>query len=262
MTHYASVAQLEEQIRPKDKVVGSSPARGTNSICIIAVPCRLCYYKTMVKKQQNPKKSSAKKVTRKTPVKRALKGAIQARKVTIGIIATMLAFAAAAVLAYLALGAIERAEVSERKDRIMAVYESLAIDQDGYIVQEVDVFGDKRPYDWDAGRTHSSSVVYSHGDTVSGTITELDAAVKAAGFTFIEEPYPDTPGVIQYHYKSEKGEYLRLTVESKPRAEAFQNANLMGELDRERIEQIRNDIDPNTGPVKVTIKVNLDDNNE
>ena len=59
-----------------------------------------------------------------------------------------------------------------------------------------------------------------------------------------------------YIYKSPRNEYLRVSVESKTRGDDFFNKSQMG--------LSINDIttSPNAGPSNVTIKVNLDDNNE
>lgn len=143
-----------------------------------------------------------------------------------------------------------------RLDRINSVYASLKLD-DSYIVQKSNVFGDKRLYEWDKGRSYSSEVDYIHANTVSNTVAELDAKIKAAGFGFIDEPYPGGAST-QYHYKSSKGEYLRLTVSSKPRDDAFQNAYLMNKTAPANLANL----DVNAGPSNVIIKVNLDDNNE
>ena len=215
----------------------------------------LWYYITMSTKQ--PKKA----VTKSTSKKKQRRVS-RPRTVVIGVLAVLTALAAASVLLYLSLTYMHRVEIEQRLERITAIYDSLQLSSDEYIVQQADVFGDKRPYEWDEGRTYSSVVRYVHGDTLENTVTELDAAIKAAGFTFIDEPYPGSIGNVQYHYTSDEGAYVRLTVSSKQRLEAFQNATIMGELDDETIEELNASIDPNAGPVNVTIKVNLDDNNE
>lgn len=144
-----------------------------------------------------------------------------------------------------------------RLDRINAIYTSLQIPED-YRPTGGEIFGDKRVYEWDQGRTYSSSALYLNGDSVSNTVAELDGKIKAAGFTFIDEPYPGSVSV-QYHYKSSKGEYIRLTVSSKQYNDAWQNAIAMG---KDTVPQSVYDMDKDAGPSEVTIKVNLDDNNE
>ncbi|HWT39744.1 MAG TPA: hypothetical protein VN081_00490, partial [Dongiaceae bacterium] len=143
-----------------------------------------------------------------------------------------------------------------RLNRIQAIYSSLNLD-DSYQVTSTNVFGDKRPYSYDKSRTSSSEIDYLHGDTVSNTATALDTKIKAAGFSFIGEPYPGSKET-QYHYKSDNGEYIRLTVESKPYADALQNAYAM----KQQPTDVLDNMDTNAGPSKVIVKVNLDDNNE
>jgi hypothetical protein len=143
-----------------------------------------------------------------------------------------------------------------RLDRIENIYSSLSIG-DAYTQTFSNVFGDKRLYSWDKGRTLSSEVEYIHSDTVSNTVADLDAKIKAAGFEFVDEPYPGSTSV-QYHYKSAKGEYVRLSVSSKPYNDAWYNAYAM----EDEVPDSVSAMDKNAGPSEVTIKVNLDDNNE
>lgn len=144
-----------------------------------------------------------------------------------------------------------------RLDRINGIYTSLKLD-DTYVPQRSNVFGDKRVYPYDKGRTFSSEIDYLHADTVSNTVQALDAKIKAAGFKFIDEPYPGTAET-QYHYKNDQGQYIRLTVSSKPYDDASQNAFLM---DKNSVASLRDKYDTNAGPANIIIKVNLDDNNE
>jgi hypothetical protein len=151
-----------------------------------------------------------------------------------------------------------RANNDARLYRINHIYESLGIETAGkYILQRQNVFGDKRVYPNDAGRTFSSERDYIHAANVDVTAKELDTAVKNAGFSFIGEPYAGSTE-IQYHYKSAKGEYVRITVTSKLRDDAFQNSLLMDG----KYSDADFKIDPNAGPSNVVVKVNLDDNNE
>lgn len=147
--------------------------------------------------------------------------------------------------------------VQPREARINAIYASLEIDPTLYREERRDIFGEKKVYDYDKSRSYSSSIEYLRGAAVGDTVRELDEKIKAAGFDFIDEPYPGTRASTQYHYKSAKNEYIRLTVQSKPFWDYSVNRLLMGEsisgLDQ---------LDPNAGPSMVTIKVNLDDNNE
>ena len=168
----------------------------------------------------------------------------------------ILALAAATVLVFQANAFMTTRQNTSRLDRINAIYTSLNLGSEYQVVSQ-NVFGDKRPYDYDAGRTTSSQIDYERGAHVDVTFSELDKKIRALGFTFIGEPYPGS-AAMQYHYKSSKGEYIRLTVSSKVRDDAGRDDILMK---RELSDTFFN-IDKNIGPSNVTIKVNLDDNNE
>lgn len=149
-----------------------------------------------------------------------------------------------------------------RYERITEIYDSLGINEQadvnaqGYLLKDSKVFGEKRVYEWDKSRTYSSAKFYTRGANVDVTAADLDKKIKDAGFVYFDEPYPGSMQ-IQYHYKSEKGEYIRLSVDSKPRADAFFNTFWMkGDM------ATLDGLDPNAGPSNITIKVNLDDNNE
>lgn len=147
-------------------------------------------------------------------------------------------------------------KVQIRENRIQEIYSSFNLSDD-YILQSESIFGEKKVYEWDKDRSYSSSSTYLRGADVDQTVSELDKAIKEAGFSFFDEPYEGST-FTQFHYKSDRDEYVRLTVSSKLRDDAFQNSVLMtGEIADEVF-----DIDPNAGPSNVTIKVNLDDNNE
>lgn len=203
------------------------------------------------KKKSTTKKSTVKntKGSRKLP-----KLTWRFYAVTIGIF--LVAVGTVIVLAYLTAGMVAKQNNQERLDRISGIYSSLQIDE-RYNTVRSNVFGDKRVYEWDKNRTESSSIEYIRGDTVSNTVADLDAKIKAAGFTFIDEPYPGSTNV-QYHYKSNKGEYIRLTVSSQPYIDAWQNASVMNKETPANLDSM----DKNAGPAAVTLKVNLDDNNE
>lgn len=176
---------------------------------------------------------------------------------TIGIF--VVAVTTVVVLGLLAASYVATSQKNERLGKIQSVYSSLAIDEESYRLVNANVFGDKRPYEWDTGRSYSSSKEYVHGDTVQNTFNELDAKIRDAGFTFIDEPYP---GAVykQYHYKSENGEYIRLSVSSKLYDDALFNASVMNEDITQAIDNASSYLEK--GPSTVLIKVNLDDNNE
>lgn len=145
---------------------------------------------------------------------------------------------------------------ASRKERIVQIYDSLQLSDD-YITTYDNVFGDKRVYEWDAGRTYSSSRHYLRGADVDVTTAELKKLITDAGFVFFDEPYPGAADT-QLHFKSDKGEYIRLSVSSKLRDDDSQNKRLMGVA----MTDADFNLDWNSGPSTVIIKVNLDDNNE
>lgn len=163
------------------------------------------------------------------------------------------------VLGSWAIRSVINANNQARLDRIQSIYSSLDLNQDQYRVTSSEVFGDKRTYEWDKDRSQSSWVEYVHGDTVTNTLNQLDEKIRAAGFEFIDEPYPGISEK-QYHYKSDKGEYIRLKVASKPYEDASFNASIMNQSAPDPTDQDKSLLDQ--APALVTIKVNLDNNNE
>ena len=163
-----------------------------------------------------------------------------------------------AVLAGLVLSLfiIPKIHNDARLSRINEIYSSISLPENAYF-QDENIFGEKRPYEYDAGRSFSSYKTFVVAKTVNETMDILDKAVKDAGYTMFDEAYPGSTSK-QYHYKTDRGEYIRLTVSSKLRDDAASNELLMnGEFSDAFFK-----IDPNAGPSRVTLKVNLDDNNE
>ena len=188
------------------------------------------------------------KSTKKSKVKKQKQGYLY---IAIGLVAMV-------VLAFGAYSFYTRANIESRKDRIVAIYDSLKL-SDEYQQVDSDVFGEKRVYEWDTGRTYSSSKEYERGANVDVTIADLKKSIEAAGFHYFDEPYPGSWSY-QYHFKSDKNEYIRLSVVSKPKWDAGRNEILMN---RENPTTYAfHSLDSNAGPSSVTIKVNLDDNNE
>ena len=171
----------------------------------------------------------------------------------LSLIAVIIILAVVLVIFYI----VPTMNVKARDTRIHAIYNSLKLDTDKYLVQDEDIFGEKRGYEHNAGRTYSSSREYIRAADVDTTVTELKKAITGAGFAFVEDAYPGS-AFVQYHYKSDKGEYVRMTVSSKLRNDTIQNKVLM------KMTPSDSDYDTNikAGPSDVIIKVNLDDNNE
>lgn len=160
-------------------------------------------------------------------------------------------FIVLAVVALAVFYAAPRIVATAREKQILSVYSSINLGDD-YILQSENIFGEKRIYSWDKSRSHSSSRDYIRGKNVDETIKDLQNHVEAAGFTQIDHPYPH-----QWQYKSKDDVYVRFNVLSKPRMDYFQNLNVMGK----DFTTAKYD-DFNTGPSNITLKVNLDDNNE
>lgn len=211
------------------------------------------------KKTPTPKRTTSKK----TSVK---KGAVKARPltgrfyvVTIGIF--VVAVTTVVVIGLLASSVIAKSTAKERLSQIKGVYKSLQLENsDGprVIALESDVFGDKRVHSWDTSRTVASSKQYLYGDTVSNTTAALDAKIKAAGFDFIKDDSSANGVFVRYEYRSADNGYLRLTVVSEQFLDTSQNEVAMGRSAVPALEKL----DTNAGPARVTVKVNLDANND
>lgn len=142
----------------------------------------------------------------------------------------------------------------KRFDKIDYIYSSLNLD-DSYRMVDSDVFGDKRVYDWDDGRTFSSQKEFKRDADRSDTFDDLRERITTAGFDQISGPgYGDAAR--QDHYKSSEGEYIRVSIYT----EALYLA--MFSQDKTEYPKPGSTKQLETGPVYVTIKVNLDDNNE
>jgi hypothetical protein len=175
--------------------------------------------------------------------------------VTIGIY--IIAVTTVIVIGFLTAHMVAKNSSAQRLDRINQIYSSLNL-SDQYAVQSTDVFGEKRTYSWDKDRTKASTVTYIRGDTVSNTVAELDAKIKAAGFTYVETDALTSKDA-QYRYKSAEGEYVNVRVVSKPYRDALENASAMSMNPESQAIQ---NMDKNAGPSRVIIRVNLDDSNE
>jgi hypothetical protein len=196
--------------------------------------------------------------TKKTPTSKKKLIPAKARPVTwkfyvvsIGIF--LVAVTSVIVIGLLAAHSIASHQANARYDRINDIYTAIKLD-DSYSLESKNIFGDKRLFATDDKRTHSSEMTYTKGATVQQTVTELDNKIKASGFEFVEQPYPGSFAPV-YDYKSDKGEYLRLRVSSKPYFDAVKNTLLMkNEFTKDLMA-----LDKNAGPSNVSIKVNLDD---
>lgn len=143
------------------------------------------------------------------------------------------------------------AQVAARKARILAIYASLNLPSSYHLVSQ-NIFGEERQYTYDTGRTMASSRSYIRNATPDATFAELTPLIKAAGFSFWDEPYPNEID-IEYHYKDARGEFLRVMISSKPRDDAIMAAH--GNV-------TATTPDRTGGPSNVAIEVNLNDNND
>ena len=141
---------------------------------------------------------------------------------------------------------------NNRHAQIVSIYDSLKLD-DSYRAVKFDVFGDKRVYSWDNNRTYASSIEYGRNDTPQNTAADLKAKIEAAGFTPAGTAYEGSTNP-QYYYLNSKGNYVRVTVTSA----YIQNSIVYGTFSND--DPLINHKDE--APTYVTIKVNLDDNNE
>lgn len=172
------------------------------------------------------------------------------------IIYSVVVVAVAAILISVVPATASKISSQSRLQKINDIYTSLRLGDD-YTLVNSDVFGDKRPYDWDSSRTYSSQKTYVRAETVSKTTDELRKKIESAGFKYLETPYPNAAYTMLI-YKSDDGHYIRLNVSSKPHDDMIQNKILMGK----NISESDYASDTDAGPSNVTIKVNLDDNNE
>ncbi len=159
---------------------------------------------------------------------------------------------ALAMAGYMGWRAVRAQQNVGRVQQIVGIYDSLNLG-DGYRTNLIDIFGDKRTYDWDKSRTFASRVEYAHNDTPQNTRADLKQKLLAAGFTFVQTEYEGSVQPID-EYKNGTGNYVRVAVVSK----VAQDHMIYGTASA---------TDPainhaNEAPSYVTIKVNLDDNNE
>ena len=202
----------------------------------------------MVKKKSTPKKHIS---TTNTHI--LLKKSVFIYSTLVFIIFALIVFVAGSIM----IG-VQAQENAERKARIMSVYDSLKLG-DSYRPVKQNVFGEKQPYEGDAewakGRSHSSSVEYSHLDTPDNTRAELIKKIEAAGFKKIGGAYEDSIAP-QDHFKNSDDEYVRLSVTNK----LIQDEMIYGPGFTDLGNPAR--MDRSTAPSYITLKVNLDDNNE
>ena len=173
-------------------------------------------------------------------------------------IAVALAFIVAGSIYVLTSFATKLFYEAPRAARVHEIYDSLQLSATEFIYQGGAIAGERRLYKDDGTRSWSSYAHYLRGADVDTTVDELNRRITSIGFKEISRS-DDRAAAVEIHYENDKSEFVRVIVHSKVRQEYFQNAELMG---RSTEEIIANAVDPNAGPSKITIKVNLDNNNE
>ena len=174
------------------------------------------------------------------------------RSLLVYVILVFVLFSTLAMSIYLIDRLVISKQHTDRLNQITAIYDSLGLDS-SYRAVRSDLFGDKRVYSWDKGRTFASTIEYGHNDTPTNTASDLRKKVENAGFTYIQTEYEGSINPTQ-EYKNAKGNYLRVSTMSG----TIHNSIVYGDVDS-KAPLIQH---ANEAPTYVTIKVNLDDNNE
>jgi hypothetical protein len=139
-------------------------------------------------------------------------------------------------------------EKQARKEKIEAIYSKI-IAGEAYVLKSETVVGEKVLYGSDKTRSRSSLKVYTGNMNVDKAAADLKQKIESVGYVSDGEQY-NNQNAIGYHFKSTDNTYVRLSVTGRTFNEV-----------QETLEDL-NKIDPNSGPVEVKIRVNIDDNNE
>ncbi|HEY1085370.1 MAG TPA: hypothetical protein VGE34_01435 [Candidatus Saccharimonadales bacterium] len=150
------------------------------------------------------------------------------------------------------LARINTQQQQAREMRIVAIYDSLKLG-DSYRIARQDIFGDVRVNPTEEHGIESSVTEYGKDATRSETFNDLEKHITQAGFTKTSSSSASLYHR-QDHYKNDKGEYIRVSIETS----AVRNSIIYGT--RWPKPQSKDMLE--TGPVYVTIDVNLDDINK
>ena len=204
----------------------------------------------MVKSKKSPKK------TQKTRAKHLSKTdthIMVRRSLSMYAVVVFLMFWLVAITAFMIDRILLEQLHSTRYKKISNIYTSLNLG-DSYRIADSNIFGDKRVYDWDKSRTRSSSVEYGRNSSVKDTIADATEKIKKAGFSHIQTEYENSLSPV-YEFKNDKGNYIRLQViPDAAHDDALYGTNTAPFISTEQTQA--------QSPSYVTIKVNLDDNNE
>lgn len=199
------------------------------------------------------KKKSSKKVSKPVQFMSVSRSHIMVKRGLMSYVVLALVTLLGAALILGAIMYVSATQIKEsRLNQINAIYTSLNLG-DSYRGVKSDIFGDKRVYSWDKSRTYSSSAELTHNDTVSNTFADLKTKIEAAGFKQFETDYNGSIDM-QYHFKNSKNQYVRVSVVPK----LVEDVMMYGDMYANALQNS----DKNAAPSYVTIKVNLDDNNE
>ena len=172
------------------------------------------------------------------------------KSIALYVVILFLGFILVSLSAFTVIRTYETYHDNKRLDKITKIYEDINLG-DKYRLADSYVFGDKRVYDEDKGRTFSSSVEYGYNETPIATLKDLTKKITATGFNESGSAYEGSTAP-QYYFKNDDGNYIRVTVESaKSHARTLYGVDNGADLAKD-----------SKGPTYVTIKVNLDDNNE
>lgn len=140
-----------------------------------------------------------------------------------------------------------------RYNEIVKIYRNLNLD-DSYRVASSNIFGDKRNYEYDKGRSYASSMEYGRNATLTDTVNDLRSKAEKAGFSYVQTEYEGSVSPV-HQYKNSRGHWLRIQVEpSVNHDDAVYGTKNFKFESTEQVQPM--------SPVYVTIKVNLDNNNE
>ena len=162
-------------------------------------------------------------------------------------------FALLSMSAYLVDRMIVSRNNQMRYNEITKIYKDLNLGDD-YRVASTNIFGDKRVYSYDSSRTYSSSVEYGRNASVQDTIDDLRNKAEQAGFSYVQTEYEGSVSAI-YEYKNDNGNWIRIrAVPKEDQDDVIYGTSTFNSTNIEEISAM--------SPTYVTIKVNLDDNNE
>lgn len=162
-------------------------------------------------------------------------------------------FALLSMSAYLVDRMIVSRNNQVRYNEITKIYKDLNLGDD-YRVASTNIFGDKRVYSYDSSRTYSSSVEYGRNASVQDTIDDLRNKAEQAGFSYVQTEHEGSVSAI-YEYKNDNGNWIRIrAVPKEDQDDVIYGTSTFNSTNIEEISAM--------SPTYVTIKVNLDDNNE